>query len=167
MTNRNLITQAELKEIVSYDQESGLFYWKVARQNNRIKAGSVAGCVDSKGYIVMTLKGRQYKAHRLAWLYIMGMWPKELIDHIDMNRSNNKWSNLREATHSQNKANIKKFSNNTSGVKCVTRYKGKWKVAIMVNGKNVNLGSYDDLEDAKLRYKIAANEYFGQFARVD
>jgi hypothetical protein len=90
----NKITQAELKEEVNYDSETGLFTWN--KRKFGVTLGMGAGSIND-GYLCIKVKGKSYKAHRLAWLYETGAWPKEQIDHIDGNRLNNKICNLREA----------------------------------------------------------------------
>ena len=109
---------------------------------------------------------RPYLAHRLAWLYVMGEFPKNDIDHVDTNGCNNKISNLRLATKSQNGANSKLPKNNTSGYKGVTWAKRnkKWMAQIMVDRKHVCLGFFHDPKLAYEAYKKASREYFGEFA---
>ena len=101
-----MITQTELKELLFYDPQTGDFTWLV-RTCNRIKVGDVAGWLDD-GYVRIKVCGIKYRANRLAWLYMTSEWPKVEIDHYDTIRSNNRWENLREATHSLNAQNQRK-----------------------------------------------------------
>ena len=164
------ITQADadrLPYLLRYIPDSGEFEWRVARGNFR--AHSPAGTKNTHGYIVIKVDGRSYGAHRLAWLYMTGSIPPVEIDHIDLNRTNNAWSNLRLATTSQNQANRRKLSNNGSGIKGVNWHKrmNKWQVRIMKNGRHYSLGYTNSLDDAKSRYQSAAQRLFGSYARAD
>ena len=108
-----MITQARLKELLTYDPETGYF-----TRNVNVKganAGERAGTITAKGYIAIGIDRKHYLAHRLAFLYMTGEWPKELVDHKDTIKINNKWENLREATNSQNKRNVGARKTNKSG----------------------------------------------------
>ncbi|MCO5129788.1 MAG: HNH endonuclease [Xanthobacteraceae bacterium] len=164
------LTQVEverLRDLLRYDPDSGEFTWCVARGN--LRAGCEAGTKNTRGYIVIKVDRRSYGAHRLAWLYMTGSMPPDEIDHIDMDRSNNRWSNLRAATTSQNQANRKKLSNNASGIKGVSWHKRvqKWQVRAMKNGRHYSLGYTSSLAEAKSLYENAAQTLFGSYARVD
>jgi citrate synthase len=111
------LTQEYLKSILDYDLDTGIFTWKVSKAN-RTKVGDVAGW-SYNGYREIEINNKAYKAHRLAWLYVYGEMPKNLVDHVDGNRSNNKISNLREATYQENSENYKTPKTNKSGVKNV------------------------------------------------
>lgn len=100
-----MITQARLKELLSYDPATGVFIWKVTR-NGKMKVGLPAGSIDREdGYVEICLDRRDYKAHRLAWLYVTGAWPVYGIDHIDRDKTNNRFINLRDVPHSVNLKN--------------------------------------------------------------
>lgn len=157
------LTQAYLKSILHYDQESGLFTWGKNRDSTRI--GAVAGTTNASGYVVITHKKRKYYAHRLAWLYVTGCWPADEIDHRDVNPSNNKWDNLREATHSQNHRNRKGIAKH--GYKGVTQADNRWRAQIQVGGVRKHLGSFKTPEEAHEAYKAAAIHLSGSFARFD
>lgn len=126
-----MITQEQLKLILNYDPETGEFNWLV-KPRNRASIGGVAGHLRKNGYREISIKGKKYYAHRLAWLYMTGSWPKEHIDHINGNPSDNRFCNLREATRSQNMHNQGVCSNNTSGYKGVCWHKSnqKWEACI-------------------------------------
>ena len=162
--NTEMLTQEYLKSILHYNQDTGVFTWKVSKAQ-RIKSGDVAGWVHN-GYTEIEINNKKYKAHRLAWLYVNGEIPKKLIDHIDGNRSNNKISNLREATHQTNSENYKMPRTNKSGVKNVSWYKNfnKWVVSISVKKTKKTIGYFDDLEFAELVAIEARNKYRGEFA---
>jgi hypothetical protein len=102
------ITKEVLKDVLSYDENSGVFTWK-KQINNRVFVGKTAGSLTKSGYICISVFKKRFFAHRLAFLYMTGSMPSLIIDHIDRNRSNNKWSNLREVTASGNAKNTSKI----------------------------------------------------------
>lgn len=115
-----LLTQAQLKESLSYRKETGEFTWIVEPlKHHTNKVGHLAGSLTTGGYITISIDGGRYLAHRLAWLYVYGYFPKGdkcFIDHIDQNRSNNRIENLREVSQAENARNQKMYSNNKSSV---------------------------------------------------
>jgi len=157
---------SRLRDLLIYNPETGEWIWKVKR--NRMPAGSRAGTDSGDGYVNISVDGTVYRSHRLAWLYMTGEWPRSQIDHEDTNRANCKWSNLRLSTQSQNIANAKIYSNNSSGHKGVGWDKRiyKWRAYIMKNGKNYHLGVFDHVADAIAAYQRAAIKMFGAFARA-
>jgi len=156
-----MITQELLHTIFEY--KDGCLYWKINHKN--AKKGSEIKAKSSHGYKVVTVNGKQHKVHRIIWQMNYGNLPK-LIDHIDGNKENNKLCNLRPASVQQNQCNRKLQSNNTSGVKNVVydRFRDKWKVQIVSNGKLISIGRYDDLEAAELVAILAREKYHGNFA---
>lgn len=162
--NTNELTQEEVKHFLSYDPITGEFK-RLYRGNMKFNNPSPAGTINN-GYLRIKVKDVKYAAHRLAWLYMTGNWPKDCIDHIDGNPSNNVFSNLRECSRIENQRNCKKPKNNTSGVKGVFAFNGgeKWQAGIGVNGKLKHLGLFDNKEDAIQARINAANEIFGEFA---
>lgn len=151
-----MITQAELKELLDYDPETGIFRWNDTR-NGKVKIGDIAGWVDQKGYIQIKLCGSCYRAHRLAFLYMDGYFPEHQVDHLDGIRDSNKWRNLRHVTGSCNLQNTKKYASNTSGFPGVSWSKrsAAWISRIEVTGKSVCIGFYPTpLEAALARYTV-------------
>lgn len=132
-----------MKELLSYDPETGLFRWKVTRGGPR-KAGDIAG--TSASYIHLTFDGKTYYAHRLAWLYMTGEWPKGEIDHIDGDKKNNRFANLRDVSRSVNVQNVRR-----RGVHFAKKL-GRWTAQIVSNGRNVHLGSYATEDEARQAY---------------
>ena len=161
-----MITQAKLMELLSYEPETGVFRWLVSGKGRN--SSGIAGNIDHHGYHKIVIMGIEYKTHRLSWLYVYGNWPDDQIDHINLVRHDNRIANLREATRSENMGNKLKYCNNRSGHKGVSLAKRgkKWRSSIKINGKVINLGSFDELSDAASAYERAAKEHFGQFARV-
>jgi hypothetical protein len=145
-----ILTQETLKELLHYDPATGVFTNKVTR-NPRAKIGDLAGYVNPLGYVVIQVSGQKHHAHRLAWLYVHGVWPTNQIDHINRNRSDNRISNLRDVTASENRHNCVDSGRNTTGVRNVVWHKRnqKWQAQIMVNNKYKYLGLFADLELAK------------------
>lgn len=160
-----MITQSELKELLNYDKDTGIFTWK-KRTSNRIKIGSIAGNLHCRGYIELKVNGIRCLAHRLAWLYEHGELPK-LIDHINGDRKDNKIFNLRPASYAENSYNSKVRVDNKSGVRCVSWNKrsNKWEVRIKLNGKLHSFGSYKDLSLATIVADKIRQEYHKEFCR--
>ena len=126
------LTRERLRELLEYDPVSGVFIWTVGRRGTA-KKGTIAGRVNSKGYREISIDGRRYKAHRLAWLHEHGYWPKHQIDHINRGRDDNRILNLRDVVQSVNLANTGPQKNNTSGVKYVHKSGNRWVVSIKGN----------------------------------
>lgn len=155
--------------ILSYDRESGWFLWKESRGSTR--AGRRAGsCSLSNGkpYRRIKIDKVLYSEHHLAWLFEYGEWPPFDLDHIDGDGENNKISNLRPCTMSQNKGNSKKYKNNKSGHKGVFWRKDiqRWTVSIQCERRRIYLGRFVKYEDAVAAYNSAAEKYFADFARA-
>lgn len=110
------LTQDRLKELLEYNPETGIFRRKTSYGAH--VAGNRAGTICSNGYRAITIANQAYKEHRLAFLYILGYIPKS-IDHINTDRADNRWINLREATYKENKQNVGLMKSNTSGIKGV------------------------------------------------
>lgn len=139
--------------LLRYDSETGKFFWLISPSRN-VKAGDVAG--KSSGRSQIKINGVRYLASRLAWLYVHGCWPSKFVDHIDGNPQNNRISNLREASNSENQQNLKKCTakNKSCGFLGVTFHKktGKWQAQIEVNGSAKYLGLHDTPEKAHMVY---------------
>ncbi len=151
-----MLTQARLKELLSYDAETGLFVWK--KRGGKCVPGAVICGKDKDGYIRVQLDGKFYQVHRLAFLYMNGALPDGLVDHENLRKSDNRFSNLRVVNHSQNNQNKPLTSANKSGFKGVHWHAvaGKWKSAIKVNKKSIHLGLFVNKEDASAAYLRAA-----------
>jgi hypothetical protein len=160
-----MITQSELKQVLEYNPETGLFTWKKT-VNTRAVIGSIAGWNINEGYIQISIYGKKYRAHRLAYLYMTGNFPENFIDHINHIKDDNRWTNLRDATNSQNQVNRLKLKNNTSGYKgvCWHKHHKKWSAQIMYMNKNIHLGKYTTPQEAYEAYKKKAIELYGEFA---
>lgn len=155
-----------LSEVLGYDEETGLLYWKQTVARN-VKVGSTAGSLRSDGYLIVRYKGGRYPAHRLAFFLKTGQWPEAEIDHINGVKSDNRWINLREATRSQNMQNRSALSNNTTGYKGVYQQGKKWRASICSNGIPVTLGTFPTRESAYAAYTAAASKLHGSFANIE
>lgn len=156
------LTLETLKKLVSYDPDTGIFTWLPGTR----RAGKVAGCPDDRGYVAISIAGRKYWAHRVAWLYVYGEWPSDLIDHRDRNRSNNRIKNLRMASKSKNGANRPPPSTNTSGFKGVCKHGNGWMVRLIHQGTSKHIGWFKDKNVAIAASQAAYSELFGEFAHV-
>lgn len=163
------LTLERLKQVYLYIPQTGEFLRLQATRSYGAKAevGQSAGSQSGERYIRIGIDGQVYRAHRLAWFYMTGEWPENGIDHIDLDPSNNRWSNLRAATQSQNAANTRKRRNNTSGFKGVSETaSGTWQAVIWVKQKKVCLGTYKTPEEAFEAYQKGAEEHFGTYHRT-
>lgn len=152
-----------LRSRMSYDKDTGIFTWLVGKRFR----GQVAGCITKNGYWYIRVDGKNYFAHRLAWLHATGKWPEKCIDHINGNRSDNRLCNLREATHAQNSMNRPGDRISKTGLKGVYVTKGGvYRASIMAHGRIRRLGSFDDAASAHKAYAAAAAELHGAFART-
>lgn len=153
------LTAERLREILSYDPESGQFTW-VKPTSFRVKKGAFAGSVYGNGYRYIGIDGHSYKTSRLAWLYTHGKWPDHFIDHADGNPTNDRIANLRPCTHAENMQNVRKSPPRAA---IHSRYVGvswsklakRWTAEIMINFKRSRLGFFDNEEDAAEAYRRA------------
>lgn len=111
--SERLLTKEFLESRLSYDPDTGDFRWKVAKGGKRV--GDSAGSINDQGYLLIRINKVIYRAHRLAWIIMTGSSSEKELDHIDGNRSNNRWSNLREVTRIENKRNLGRVTSNKSG----------------------------------------------------
>ena len=161
-----VLNQQGLRELLIYDPDTGIFTWKVTRSH--MTGGKVAGRLNTNGYVRIGIRNKYYYAHQLAWLYVHGEWAEAHVDHINGVRSDNRLLNLRPATSVQNSANVGIKANNTSGVKGVCWHKraGKWRAQIKKGPRNVYLGLFTDINEAKAVYDAEARAFYGEFART-
>lgn len=167
------LTPAMVREFMRYDPNSGVFTWRKTL-GQRAQAGNVIlGADNGYGYIRIAVKGKNYMAHRLAWAYMLGRWPEDIVDHRDRDRSNNRWINLRAATYATNNQN-KKVKVGASGLRGAYKMKGvkkstskHWMSVIQVDGKSIHLGQFHTAEEAHAAYAEAANKYHGEFNSME
>ena len=154
-----MITQNELKELLEYDKDSGIFTYK--KDLKMHKKFSIAGWKDLHGYLNIMINGKYYKMHRLAWLYIYGELPSMALDHINNVRDDNKIENLRLATAKQNPQNLKSaHKDNSTGYLGVyfRKDRNKYSSQICVDGIKKTLGCFNTAEDAYEAYINAKNK---------
>ena len=167
------LTQTELWRLLCYNPFSGNFMWRVSPKcHAEIKIGDVAGYIAYMGNKrpsrIISIHGHQYRAHRLAFLYMKGHWPLDQVDHKDGDGLNNRWLNIRECNQSQNMCNRRVQKNNHLGVKGVNYCEKtkKYRALITKNGKRIYLGYHDTLEVAAYTHQKAAKKYHREFART-
>lgn len=145
-----MLTQERLKEVLRYEPLLGEFYWLVEK-GARARMGTKAGSISkSTGYVEIGIDGKVYLAHRLAFFYMLGRWPKPQGDHENRRRWDNRWTNLRDATHSQNLRNANVSRSNKTGHNNITKDKktGKYRVILTINKKLKTFGHFFELKNA-------------------
>lgn len=148
--------------------EDGVLYWNISKQ--RIRKYSVARCVSEDGYVLIRLDRKLYRRNRLVWIYHNGnIKDGYVIDHIDGDTSNDDINNLQCITNAENTRKQKLSKANSSGYRGVSfkKDRNKYRASIRYNGKDINLGHYDNAETAALEYDKAAYNYFGKFATLN
>jgi hypothetical protein len=153
------IIAARVRELLNYDPETGIFTRKV-RTAQRHQVGDRADFLvtsgGAKGYYRLTFDSQRFLAHRVAWLYINGAWPEFDIDHKNGRKHDNRICNLRDIPNRINRQNIQgpRSDNKASGVLGVTLHQGRWRSRIQIDGKAVELGSFDTKDGAHEAYLI-------------
>jgi hypothetical protein len=157
------LTVERLREVLAYDPDTGVFIHKLS--NPRTPEGSVAGWGSPNGYVRISVDDSKYLAHRLAWFHTYGQWPSGFIDHVNRDKSDNRIANLRQATKSQNSGNAIRRKDNKTGTRGVYWHKvaNKFAAQLQINKKNITLGYFTTVEEAKAAYEAAAKEYFREF----
>lgn len=152
-----------MDDLFSYDPETGEITRLVYRSHFR--KGTIAGKIDTHGHRQITVNGKAYMAHRLAWYLHYGEWPEKHLDHINGDRDDNRVTNLRLASRSQNGRNRKLNKNNTSGIKGVIWDKRdrKWMVRVMHNCKSHYGGRFKNLYDAAKAVRELREKLHGEF----
>lgn len=160
-----LPTVERIRELFNYDPETGIFTTKKSRKCGQGEAGRTVGAKDARGHLFARVDGKHFKLHRLAWVYMTGEWPANMIDHKDRVGDNNAWSNLRECTNGENQMNKGPHVNNRLGVKNVSQMKnGDFKATVQAYG-NVHAQVFKDLDEASEWAKQKREELHGEFAR--
>jgi hypothetical protein len=149
-----LTTEALMRE-VDYCPETGVFRWLASRQKRVV--GTEAGSFHKhSGYRYITIDGKKHLAHRLAWLYVHGVWPASKIDHRDGNRANNRIKNLRDATQAVNSQNLQgAHSDSEVALLGVSMSWGKFEARIHTAGVTYRLGRFDSPDAAHAAYVAA------------
>lgn len=157
-------TQDELLALLDYDPASGILKsrpYGVGRSFRR--GGKEVGWLRNDGYVHVQIRLGTFYAHCLIWCMMTGTWPRHQVDHRNLNRADNRWENLREATPSQNKANSAPRSSH-KGIEILPS--GKYRARVRCRGKDYHLGCFSHLEDAKAAYASQSKKLFGEYARA-
>lgn len=164
-----LLTAQRAHELLTYCRDSGVLKWRY-RISGKVKPDLIAGFLDDEGYRVVRIDGVNFRAHRVIWLLVHGVWPTSMLDHRNGDRDDNRLVNLREATNAQNQMN-KKNNGGKSGLKgvCVVRksYGLRYRPQIYVDGKLRTFGLFKTPQEAHEVYKREALARFGEFARFE
>lgn len=151
-----MITQERLAQLAAYDPATGVFTCAQNRKGSKNKIGDVLGSSTRCGHIEIQLDGRRYLAHRLAFLAMTGLMPTGVVDHINRNPSDNRWSNLRDVTQLENSHNQSRDPrNNSTGFVGVHRWGGKYRAKLVVGQKQIHLGTFDNPSAAAAAYRAA------------
>lgn len=156
----------DVRRLFSLNADHGTLVWNerpatdfpsesVALMWNKQRAGRVAGCRSTEGYLVCTINGKQFKAHRVVWAHVYGVWPSKCIDHVNGNPSDNRPANLRDVAVKANNQNRRRAnSDSASGVLGVfwDKYRHRWKAQLNVNGRMKNCGRFKTQEEAHAAY---------------
>ena len=139
---------------MTYDQDTGVLAWKV--RPPRAQKDGTAGCLNGEGYRRVVIEKRNYLAHRLAWLYVHGEWPKNHIDHINGIRSDNRLANLRDVPQAINLQNVRTAGGGKKSCNLLGAFKylptNRWQARIRLNGRVISLGYFDTAEQAHIAY---------------
>jgi hypothetical protein len=162
-----VIDLAEARRLLDYSPETGEFLWKISR-GGMARAGSAAGSIDTYGYRMIKVGRTAYLAHRLAFLFVEGSLPRQQVDHINGNKDDNRWTNLRHATHSQNCVNRTRPNRIGDGRRGVNRIGSRFQASISIRlagkKKRVHLGMFGTADEAHEAYLGAARKLHGEFA---
>lgn len=192
MADRELPRADELRQLLRYERDTGRLFWRerpvtlfsgsdyagraqrspewsAAKWNTRHAGREAFISVAAKGYRVGKINGAKLAAHRVIWALVHGDWPSHQIDHINGDKADNRITNLRLATASQNAHNRTAYSTNRSGFKGVSWNKqcGRWQAGIKLDGRRRHLGYFATAEQAAAAYAGAAHRYHGSFARIE
>jgi hypothetical protein len=180
MTKRTDITPEIVAQSLEYNPNTGLFIWRTRPRHHFVDSRTMnswnarysnteAGKRRKKdGRLTIFIMGIPFLANRLAYVIMMGVWPTYEVDHYNNDPTDDRWDNLRHATHAQNGRNQKRPKNNTTGYKGVVKrkYNGRYQASIGVGNKRIILGTFDTAEQAHEAYCKAAAELHGEFART-
>ncbi len=155
---RTGLTSSTARHLLEYRPDTGILLWKVSR--GKATVGTPAGRVRKDGYRTIRVNQADYLSHRLAWLIYYGEWPKDMIDHIDGDPSNNRITNLRSVTYTTNQQNQRQpHKGSKTGFLGVHISRGKYRAAIRVDGKDIFLGRHNTPEEAHAAYVKAKREH--------
>ncbi len=154
-----MLTQERVRELFDYDVDSGNLIRRTLANNFRAKIGGKVGWKSGNGYLKVSIDNKKYYVHRVIWLWSFGYFPEFSMDHKNRNRSDNRLSNLREASQSCNLRNIDTRQDSVSGVTgvCIDNRSGRWAVSICINKSSKYLGLHSCLTEA-VAHRFAAEQ---------
>jgi hypothetical protein len=158
------LTAERLRALLSYDARTGVLT-RIVRTSNRCRVGDTAGSLTFYGYLSVCVDGKDHFAHRLAWLYMTGEWPRGNIDHIDGDKTNNRWSNLRDVDQAVNMQNLRAaHKDSTTGLLGVSycKERRRWYARIYARGHRASLGGFSSAEDASAAYQAAKKRHHSE-----
>lgn len=160
----DVLTLELARSLFSYDPLTGELRWK--RPPRRGVSAEPAGCRNSDGYLIVGYKGREYLGIHIIWMLMTGEWPRHIVDHKNRIKADDRWENLRAATHSENNRNANLRKDNKTGVRgvVVPPRSRKFEARITVDGRQIGLGRFDFLEQAAQARRSAEIKYFGEFS---
>jgi hypothetical protein len=141
---RKMLTQKRLREIMHYDPEAGAFRWVSGRRRG-LQAGTLH---DARGFLKAKINGRTYPLHHLAWLWMTGFLPSHDVVHIDGDRGNNAWSNLRAGTRTQGDIYRQGLVPRSAGAEGILLYAGRFHALIDTQPVRPNVGDFETLQEA-------------------
>jgi hypothetical protein len=171
-----MLTQVQLKNLLFYNPQTGVFTWRINGRGQALREGARAGYVNNNGYRMIKINGKHYPTSHLAYLYMTGDWPTDQMDHKNRKRADDCWRNLRSATPSQNTCNRQGRPDIANKFKGITRVKSCWtksfatksyRAQIAFNRKTICIGYFATEEEAHAAYKAKALELHGEFANLD
>lgn len=146
--SKSALTVEDVERLLAYDADTGALTWRESPRYG-IPAGSVAGCPNRRGYIVLTLLGFKCTAHRLAWLLHYREWPKQVIDHINRDKADNRIANLRDVAQAVNVRNrVAIVSAGKAKARIEKVASGRFRAVVQVLGKKHYFGTFDTRGDA-------------------
>lgn len=150
-----ILLAARVRELLHYDPLTGIFTRRV-RTAQRHQVGDRADFLiksgHQAGYYRVSFDSKRYLAHRVAWLYVLGVWPSDDIDHRDTDRGNNRIDNLRDVGGQMNSENIRRPRAGKCGLLGVHAHQGRWRARLQVNKRSIDLGCFDTQEEAHQAY---------------
>lgn len=162
--NEETLDVGRLRELLFYDNATGVFVWRIQRHRSSISAWTIAGYLMPDGYRRICIDLVKYPAHRLAWLHNYGEWPQGFLDHINGQRDDNRIANLRLATIAQNAANMRGRSPDALRGVDFDRKRGKYRAKITAAGVTKYIGLFSSADAAHRAYLAEAERLHGEFA---
>lgn len=155
---KHIPSPARVREVFDYDPLTG-----VLRKNGRI-----TGWVGGSGYLKTDIDGGKYYVHRIVFVLMAGRWPRRLVDHVNLNKRDNRWANLRQCSKTQNQGNRTAYANSRSGIKGIgwDEARQRWRAQVCKGGKRVFIGRFTDRASAMAAHAAESVRLFGAFARV-